>query len=82
MLLEIAQWLAREYRVFAVFNYITLRAVLATLTALFVGLLLPLWVFAELADEVHELEAMVLDDALLLWLQQRAGPRLDAFFVF
>lgn len=39
MLLEIAQWLAREYRVFAVFNYITLRAVLATLTALFVGLL-------------------------------------------
>lgn len=39
MLLEIAQWLARDYRVFAVFNYITLRAVLATLTALFVGLL-------------------------------------------
>ena len=37
---------------------------------------------AELADVVHELEAMVLDDALLLWLQQRAGPRLDAFFVF
>ena len=39
MLLEIAQWLSREYRVFSVFNYITLRAVLATLTALFVGLL-------------------------------------------
>ena len=59
-----------------------LRGNLALLGLLFVGLLLPLWVVAELADEVHELEAMVLDDALLLWLQQRAGPRLDAFFVF
>lgn len=59
-----------------------LRGNLALLGLLFVGLLLPLWVFAELADEVHELEAMVLDDALLLWLQQRAGPHLDAFFVF
>ena len=39
MLLEIAQWLSRDYRVFAVFNYITLRAVLATLTALFIGLM-------------------------------------------
>lgn len=34
MLLEIAQWLARDYRGFGVFNYITLRAVLATMTAL------------------------------------------------
>ncbi|MGE0798228.1 MAG: phospho-N-acetylmuramoyl-pentapeptide-transferase [Lautropia sp.] len=39
MLLELAQQLAKEYRVFSVFNYITLRAVLATLTALFIGLL-------------------------------------------
>ena len=39
MLLLITQWLANEYRVFSVFNYITLRAVLATLTALFIGLL-------------------------------------------
>ena len=34
MLLELAQWLARDYRGFNVFNYITLRAVLATMTAL------------------------------------------------
>jgi phospho-N-acetylmuramoyl-pentapeptide-transferase len=34
MLLEFAQWLAHDYRGFAVFNYITLRAVLATVTAL------------------------------------------------
>ena len=34
MLLELAQWLAKDYRAFNVFNYITLRAVLATMTAL------------------------------------------------
>src|SRR5690349_10774522 len=40
MLLELAQWLARDVRVFNVFNYITLRAVLACLTALAVSLVL------------------------------------------
>ncbi len=39
MLLELAQWLSRDIRFFSVFNYITLRAVLATLTALGIGLL-------------------------------------------
>jgi phospho-N-acetylmuramoyl-pentapeptide-transferase len=34
MLLELAQWLAKDVRAFNVFNYITLRAVLACLTAL------------------------------------------------
>ncbi len=34
MLLELARWLAHDIRGFNVFNYITLRAVLATLTAL------------------------------------------------
>ncbi|HZN26708.1 MAG TPA: phospho-N-acetylmuramoyl-pentapeptide-transferase, partial [Burkholderiales bacterium] len=34
MLLELAQWLAKDIRVFNVFNYITLRSVLACLTAL------------------------------------------------
>src|SRR5437016_10327115 len=40
MLLEIAQWLARDVRVFNVFNYITLRAVRAWLPALAVSLVL------------------------------------------
>ena len=39
MLLELAQWLAKDIRAFSVFNYITLRAVLATLTALAIGLI-------------------------------------------
>ena len=59
-----------------------LRGNLGRLALLFAGVLLPLWLFAELADEVHELEELVFDDALLLWLNGLAGPRLDAFFVF
>jgi phospho-N-acetylmuramoyl-pentapeptide-transferase len=39
MLLELAQWLAHDIRGFNVFNYITLRAVLATLTALLISLM-------------------------------------------
>lgn len=39
MLLDLAQWLAKDIRFFSVFNYITLRAVLACLTALGVGLI-------------------------------------------
>src|SRR3982750_707712 len=34
MLLELAQWLSHDLRAFNVFNYITLRAVLATMTSL------------------------------------------------
>src|SRR4030067_473089 len=39
MLLALAQWLAQDGRVFSVFNYITLRAVLAAMTALFISFL-------------------------------------------
>lgn len=37
MLLAIAQWLAQDIRAFNVFTYITLRAVLATITALIIS---------------------------------------------
>ena len=37
MLLLLTQWLAEDIRAFNVFNYITLRAVLATLTALLIS---------------------------------------------
>ena len=49
MLLELAQWLSKDYRFFSVFNYLTLRAVLATLTALLVGLAAGPWVIRKLA---------------------------------
>ena len=48
---------------------------------LLLGMLLPLWVFAELADEVHELEQFVFDDPILLRAHALAGPGLDGFFV-
>ena len=50
MLLELAQWLARDIRAFSVFNYITLRAVLAALTALLIGLLFGPFVIRKLAE--------------------------------
>ncbi len=50
MLLELAQWLARDVRGFSVFNYITLRAVLATLTALAIGLLAGPMLIRKLAE--------------------------------
>ena len=37
MLLELAQWLAEDIRFFSVFSYITLRAVLAAMTALIIS---------------------------------------------
>jgi len=40
MLLALAQWLAQDIRGFSVFNYITLRAVLSAMTALFITFLL------------------------------------------
>ncbi|MGE5337232.1 MAG: phospho-N-acetylmuramoyl-pentapeptide-transferase [Gemmatimonadota bacterium] len=39
MLLELFQWLAQDIRAFRIFDYLTLRAVLAAATALVIGLL-------------------------------------------
>jgi phospho-N-acetylmuramoyl-pentapeptide-transferase len=50
MLLELAQWLARDIRGFSVFNYITLRAVLAAMTALLIGLVFGPMVIRKLAQ--------------------------------
>ena len=59
-----------------------LRGNLGRLALLFVGVLAPLWLFAELADEVHGMEAMVFDDALLRRLHDWTSPFLDRFFVW
>ena len=48
MLLDLAQWLSREVRLFNVFSYITLRAVLACLTALAISLILGPYVIRKL----------------------------------
>src|SRR5512132_782617 len=48
MLLELAQWLAKDVRAFNVFSYITLRAVLACLTALVISFILGPYVIRKL----------------------------------
>ena len=58
-----------------------LRKGLGWIVLLFAGVLLPLWIFAELADEVHELEQFVFDDPILLKAHAYAGPGMDRFFI-
>jgi len=57
-----------------------LRGNIGLLVLLFAGLLLPLWLFAALADEVHGVEALVFDDALLLRVHGWASPGWDRGF--
>lgn len=52
------------------------------LALLFGGVLLPLWGFLELADEVHEAEAIDFDQPLLLYAQSIASAPLDRVFLF
>jgi phospho-N-acetylmuramoyl-pentapeptide-transferase len=49
MLLEIARWLEEVDRFFALFGYITLRAILSALTALAISLMVGPWVIGRLA---------------------------------
>jgi phospho-N-acetylmuramoyl-pentapeptide-transferase len=48
MLLALTQWLAQDVRTFSVFNYITLRAVMAAMTALFISFILGPWMIRKL----------------------------------
>lgn len=49
MLLALAHWLSLDVRTFSVFNYITLRAVLAAMTALMISFMLGPWMIRKLA---------------------------------
>ena len=49
------------------------------LLLLFAGLALPLWGFAELAEDVHEGEGFGFDEPLLRFAHAIAGPGLDRF---
>lgn len=48
-----------------------------TLLLVFACVLLPMWGFAAIADEVHEQERFVFDDPLLLWMHAQSSPALD-----
>lgn len=51
------------------------------LLLVFIGLLLPLWGFAELADEIHEREAIAFDEPILHFAHDLARDGFDRFFV-
>lgn len=52
------------------------------LVLLFTGVLLPMWAFMELADEVHEAEAIAFDEPLLRLAQAMASDGFDRVFLF
>ncbi|WP_101927061.1 MULTISPECIES: phosphatase PAP2 family protein [Luteimonas] len=52
------------------------------LALLFVGVLLPMWGFLELADEVHESEAFAFDEPVLRFAQDVAHDGFDRVFLF
>lgn len=52
------------------------------LLLVFVGLLLPLWGFAELADQIHEQEAIPFDEPLLHFAHDIASSGYDEFFLW
>jgi len=49
MLLALAQWLAEDVRTFSVFNYITLRALMAAMTSLIISFMVGPWMIRKLA---------------------------------
>jgi membrane-associated phospholipid phosphatase len=52
------------------------------LLLLFGGVLLPMWTFLELADEIHEQEPLPFDEPLLLFAQALARDGFDRVFLF
>nr|WP_243720352.1 phosphatase PAP2 family protein [Luteimonas aestuarii] len=52
------------------------------LALLFAALLLPMWLFLELADEVHEGESLPFDEPILLFAQAMARDGFDRVFLY
>ena len=79
MLLELAQWLAKDVRVFNVFNYITLRAVLACLTALAVSLILGPYMIRKLT--AYKIGQAVRDDGPRSHLTKAGTPTMGGALI-
>ena len=50
MLLTLAQWLSQDVRTFSVFNYITLRALMAAMTSLMISFMVGPWMIRKLTS--------------------------------
>jgi phospho-N-acetylmuramoyl-pentapeptide-transferase len=79
MLLELAQWLAREVRLFNVFSYITLRAVLSCLTALAISLMLGPLVIRKLT--AYKIGQSVRDDGPQTHLTKSGTPTMGGALI-
>src|ERR1700704_2149828 len=79
MLLELAQWLAKDIRLFNVFNYITLRAVLACLTALAISLILGPYVIRKLT--AYKIGQAVRDDGPRSHLTKAGTPTMGGALI-
>jgi phospho-N-acetylmuramoyl-pentapeptide-transferase len=79
MLLALTQWLAQDVRAFNVFQYITLRAVLATLTALAISLLAGPLVIRKLT--AYKIGQAVRDDGPQTHLTKAGTPTMGGALV-
>src|SRR6266571_5295058 len=79
MLLALTQWLAQDVRAFSVFQYITLRAVLATLTALAISLLAGPLVIRKLTT--YKIGQAVRDDGPQSHLTKAGTPTMGGALV-
>jgi phospho-N-acetylmuramoyl-pentapeptide-transferase len=79
MLLELAQWLARDIRAFNVFNYITLRALLACLTALVISFVIGPAMIRKLA--AYKVGQAVRDDGPQTHLVKAGTPTMGGALI-
>ncbi len=79
MLLELAQWLAKDIRAFNVFSYITLRAVLACLTALVITFLIGPALIRRLT--AHKVGQAVRDDGPQSHLAKACTPTMGGALI-
>jgi phospho-N-acetylmuramoyl-pentapeptide-transferase len=79
MLLELAQWLAKDLRLFNVFNYLTLRAVLACLTALAISMILGPLVIRKLT--AYKIGQSVRDDGPKSHLTKAGTPTMGGALI-
>jgi phospho-N-acetylmuramoyl-pentapeptide-transferase len=79
MLLALAQWLAQDIRTFNVFNYITLRAVLATLTALMISFIVGPAMIKKLA--AYKIGQAVRDDGPSSHLSKVGTPTMGGALI-
>jgi len=79
MLLELTQWLAKDISAFGVFNYLTLRAVMACATALLVGLVAGPMVIRKLTQ--YKIGQSVRDDGPQTHLAKAGTPTMGGALV-